>query len=280
MFFMKRMEKIMVSVIIPTKNSAKTLPLCLESIRKQTHSPLEIIVVDNYSDDDTRKIAMNYGAKVLLKGNERSAQVNYGVDHAEGKYVYRVDSDVIVEPDVVTQAVKVCELHGYHGVIIQIMSDPTISLWSKVRSFERGNFYVYDTHVAVRFVRRNVFIDLGGFDEKLAAFEDYDFHNRFVRKGYRYARISSKEKHLGEPKTLTEIVRKHYYYGKYLRVFIQKNASSRVIRQLSPARIAYLNSIHLLLKNPKILAAFPIYQITRYLASGFGLLSSFVSKRF
>lgn len=276
----KRAEKPMVSVIIPTKNSAKTLPSCLESLRRQTHSPLEIIVVDNYSNDDTRKIAEEYSARALQKGNERSAQVNYGVNHAKGKYVYRVDSDVVIEPDVVAQAVEVCELYGYHGVIVRIVSDPAISLWSQVRSLERGNLYLYDTNVAVRFVRRDVFFNLKGFDENLVAFEDYDFHNRFVLAGYRYARISSKERHLGEPKTLAEITRKHYYYGKYLRAFVGKNwknASSRVMRQLAPARKAHIDNFHLLFEDPKIFVAFFVYQIVRYSASFFGLLASYLN---
>ncbi|MGD8505207.1 MAG: glycosyltransferase family A protein [Candidatus Bathyarchaeota archaeon] len=266
-------------MIIPTRNSAKTLPSCLESLLKQTYSPLEIIVVDNYSSDDTRKIAMEYSAKILLKGHERSAQVNHGASHAKGRYVYRVDSDVILEPDVVTQAVAVCELHGYHGAIIRIVSDPTVSLWSQVRFFERGKLYEYDTNVAVRFVRKDVFADLGGFDDNLVAFEDYDFHNRFVLAGYQYGRIRSKERHLGEPKTLAEITRKHYYYGKYIRAFLRKNwrnASSRVMKQLAPTRRAHIDNFRLLFKDPKVFTAFFVYQIVRYFASFLGLLGSYV----
>jgi glycosyltransferase involved in cell wall biosynthesis len=275
---MKNIEKPLVLIVVPTKDSARTLSVCLESLLKQTYRPIEIVVVDNYSTDGTRKIAKEYGAKILLKGNERSAQVNYGANSFKGKYVYRVDSDVVVEPNVVTEAVRVCEQYGYHGVIVRIVSDPTISLWSQVRSLERGKIYAYDTNVAVRFVRQDVFFDLGGFNENLAAFEDYDFHNRFVLAGYQFGRISSKERHLGEPQTLAEVTRKHYYYGKYLRAFVRKNwkiASSRVIKQLAPVRRAHIDNFHLFFKNPEVLAAFFIYQIIRYSASFLGLLSSY-----
>ena len=93
-----------VSVIIPTKNSEETLEECLKSIKQQSYPHIEIIVVDNFSTDNTRNIAKQFTDKVLLKGHERSAQVNFGVKYANGKYVYRVDSDFIVEPNVIEEA--------------------------------------------------------------------------------------------------------------------------------------------------------------------------------
>jgi len=39
------------SIVVPTYNSEKTLPLCLESIRKQTYREIEVLVVDNFSRD-------------------------------------------------------------------------------------------------------------------------------------------------------------------------------------------------------------------------------------
>lgn len=76
----------LVSVIVPTRNSEATVGRCLESIIKQNYSNVEIIVVDNYSDDRTRQIAEKYGAKIYLKGPERGAQVNFGVKKALGRY--------------------------------------------------------------------------------------------------------------------------------------------------------------------------------------------------
>ncbi len=62
----------LVSVIIPTRNSTRTIEICLQSIKKQSYPKNEIIVVDNYSWDKTKKIAQKY-AKVYNKSPERSS---------------------------------------------------------------------------------------------------------------------------------------------------------------------------------------------------------------
>ena len=76
-----------VSVIVTTKNEEKNIGACLESLAQQSMPPLEMIVVDNYSQDKTTEITQEYGAKVFQLGPERSAQRNYGVEKAQGKYI-------------------------------------------------------------------------------------------------------------------------------------------------------------------------------------------------
>lgn len=50
----------LVSIVIPTFNSSKTLGLCLESVRNQDYDNVEIIVVDNNSSDSTKEIAEKF----------------------------------------------------------------------------------------------------------------------------------------------------------------------------------------------------------------------------
>jgi probable beta-1,3-galactosyltransferase len=59
------MEKPVVSVIIPTYKSSRTLEKCLESIKNQTYKNIEIIVVDNNSTDNTKEIAKKFTQKVI-----------------------------------------------------------------------------------------------------------------------------------------------------------------------------------------------------------------------
>ncbi|AEF97132.1 glycosyltransferase family 2 protein [Methanotorris igneus] len=56
----------LVSVIIPTYNSEKTIGICLESIKNQTYKNIEIIVVDKFSNDNTVEIAKKYTDKVFV----------------------------------------------------------------------------------------------------------------------------------------------------------------------------------------------------------------------
>ena len=83
----------LVSVIIPTKNSSKSFAHCLNSIKNQTYNNIEIIVVDNSSQDDTVEIARQFTNLIFSYNPERSSQINYGVTKSSGKYIYRVDSD-------------------------------------------------------------------------------------------------------------------------------------------------------------------------------------------
>ena len=159
----------LVSIIVPTKNSEATIGKCLEFIRNQTYPNIEIIVVDNYSMDNTKEIAQKYGARIYLKGPERASQVNFGVKKAKGKYVYRVDSDFVLETSVVEEAVATCEEQGYDAVAVHNTSDPTVSFWSKVRKLERDCYKDDEFNVGARFLKREVFEAVGGFDEILVA---------------------------------------------------------------------------------------------------------------
>ncbi|MCW3985688.1 MAG: glycosyltransferase [Candidatus Bathyarchaeota archaeon] len=268
--------KSLVSVVIPAYNSEATIKACLKSIKEQTYSNIEIIVVDKYSTDMTRKIAEMYGAKVYTMGPERAAQVNLGMRKAKGRYFYRVDSDFFVEPEVVEEAVKRCE-DGYDAVCVHNASDPTISFWSKVRNLERECYVGDELIVAARFFRREVFESLNGFDETLIGGEDYDFHNRILEKGYKVGRVRSKEVHLGEPSSLLDIIKKHYYYGKTIGRFTTKNPK-KGWKQIQPVRVAYFRNWEKFVQQPTLTMGFLLYQVTRYCSAALGYLVSEVSK--
>lgn len=270
-------EEPLVSVVIPTRNSQEYLEKCLKSIVNQTYKSIEIVVVDNNSADSTKKIARKYTSKVFNNGPERSAQLNYGVTKAEGKYVYRVDSDFVVRRRAVEEAVKKCEDEGYDAIYIHNTSTPEVSFWAKVRKLERDCYREDKLNVAARFVKKEVFREVGGFDENLVAGEDYDFHNRLRKKGYKIGTINAQEIHLGEPKSLAEIIRKHYYYGKTIGEFIKRN-KSRGLKQLCPIRPAYLRNVRKFLNHPAVTLGFILYHFTRYLSVGIGLLTSKLEK--
>jgi len=262
----------LVSIIIPTYNSEKTLSKCLQSIKNQTHKNIEIVVVDKGSTDRTIEIAKEFNTRVYVIGaKERSEQVNYGAKKAKGKYIYRVDSDFILEESIVEEAVRKCERDGYDAICIHNTSDPTISFWSKVRKFERDMYKDDELNVAARFFRKDVFERVGGFDEKLVAAEDYDFHNKFLKADYKIGRIDSEEIHIGEPKTLWEITKRHHYYGKTLVKFIEKN-KEKGMKQLSPIRPAFTRHWKKFIKHPILTFGFIIYQLVKYSSGGLGYL--------
>src|SRR5206468_1500632 len=96
----------LVSIVIPTKNSGEFLEACLRSIKEQTYTNIEIIVVDNSSSDNTQEIARKYTDKVFTKGPERSAQRNFGAQSSSGDYLLIIDSDMELSPNVIAECVE------------------------------------------------------------------------------------------------------------------------------------------------------------------------------
>jgi len=225
----------LVSVIVPTLNSERYLESCLTTIRKQTYPHIEIIVVDNHSKDRTMSIASKYADLCLSGGKERSAQVNLGVKKAHGEFIYRVDSDFVVEPKVVEEAVSKCTIEGFDAVCVPNTSDASVGYWAAVRKLERDCYAGDLLNVAARFIRKDAFETIGGFDENLVAGEDYDLHNRLLKYGFRIGEARFKELHIGEPTQLSEIALKYNAYGKTIMRFIHTNRE-KAIMQVSPLR--------------------------------------------
>jgi glycosyltransferase involved in cell wall biosynthesis len=136
---------------------------------------------------------------------------------------------------------------------------------------EREMYKDDDLNVAVRFLTRSSYDALGGFDESLVAGEDYDLHNRFLNRGFRYVRVGSIEVHRGEPKSISETVLKHYYYGKSLGRFVKKN-KYRAFRQLSPFRPAFIRHRDLFAGHLRLTLAFNFYTLVRYFSAFAGLV--------
>ena len=111
-----------VSVIIPTKNSGRTIRACLESVRAQTYRNFEIVVVDNFSTDSTVRIAKEYADLVLLAGPERTSQVKQGAANSKGDFIYKIDSDFVLEPSVLEKAVKVALELLFFGYLVSDIS--------------------------------------------------------------------------------------------------------------------------------------------------------------
>ncbi len=166
----------LVSVVITTKNEEANIANCISSVKNQTYKKVEVLLVDNYSTDSTLDIAKSLGAKVYLKGNERSAQRNYGVQMALGKYVLYLDADMIISDRLIEECVKLLDSSDVVAVYVpeRIVGE---GFWIKVRDFERS-FYTGTVIDAVRFIIRDAFIKVGGFDESLIGPEDWDFDRK------------------------------------------------------------------------------------------------------
>ncbi|MBD1539606.1 glycosyltransferase [Arthrobacter sp. S13_S34] len=84
------------SVVIPCKDDAGPLSRCLEALKAQTVAPLEVIVVDNNSSDDSARVAAGYGARVFSETAPGiAAAASTGYDAALGDVIVRCDADTL-----------------------------------------------------------------------------------------------------------------------------------------------------------------------------------------
>src|SRR3989475_11046072 len=265
-------ERPLVSVIIPTKNSERTIRPCLESVCAQTYTNFEIVVVDNFSVDSTVRIAKEYADLVLLAGPERTSQVKLGAANSKGDFIYKIDSDFVLEPSVLEKAVRVALDQKAVGVVIPNLSYPKTSFWSEVRFFERLSYVGSKQIEAARFIRRDVYDAVGGHDGTLVAYEEHDLHNKVSRLG-KIARIAgAADLHIGEPKKLAEIVITSWYYGKTAIRYVRRYPHIAAT-QILPIRRSLFNQRTTFLHRPKLLAGPPNSQITKKISRFFWLLT-------
>ena len=262
-------QNILVSVIIPTKNSGNTLEQYLNSIKSQTYHNTEIII-DNYSTDTTEQIAKRFTNHFYARGPERSAHVNFGVTKAIGEYVHKVDSDFILDPKVIAQcAAKAAEDYG--AVVVHNTPDVTVSWIAKICKFE-VDMYKYDlTHSSGRFVNKEVYGAIGGFNEKITTGEDYDLQSKLNRRQYKTGFIDAEALQLGEPTQFWPHMKKYYIYGRNFIVYKSNNVSDSK-GQLGFFRNAYRRNWKSFIAHPVTSISFNIYNALKYLAGGSGYL--------
>lgn len=211
----------MISVVIPTFNRASMVCECVKSVLATGYSPLEVVVVDDCSPDDTgSRIAAAFGAdgRVRYVRNERNSfqavSRNRGVMAAHGEYLFFLDDDNVVHPDILVKLMDVFKANRDMGLVapmaIHRRSGGPPTIWSLGSDFSRwtsqprdhgANLPLADfeaehgkrdetfptTYYPNGFmVPRRTFDAVGGFDESyVQIFEESDFGWRVTEAGYR-----------------------------------------------------------------------------------------------
>lgn len=178
----------MLSIIIPTYNEEKLLPMLLESIKAQDYRDYEVVVADANSTDKTREIAQRYGARVV-GGGMPAAGRNRGAEAAKGKKFLFLDADVILpsrdflgktlfEFDSKALDIATC--------FLEPISDKKIDkIFHNVYNFYTKKLSIFSPHAPgfCIFVRRHVHEAINGFDEEVKLAEDHDYTRRATNPG-------------------------------------------------------------------------------------------------
>jgi glycosyltransferase involved in cell wall biosynthesis len=206
----------LVSVVVPTRNSVRTVGRCLASVRAQTWPAVELVVVDNWSTDGTWEVASAVADVVVQAGPERSAQRNLGIARAVGEWVLWVDSDMTLAPDAVERSLAAAEAAGAVAVFLPEVSVGS-GFWARCRALERCCYDGEPSIESPRLVRAGHLRGAGGgFANDVTGLEDADLRNRLLAEGVRLARADTVVVHDEGRLGLAGVIRKRFYYGRSL----------------------------------------------------------------
>jgi len=181
----------LVSVIIPTYNRAYILPKAIESVINQTFKDLEIIVVDDGSTDETPYIITKYPLIYVKKPRKGVAHArNTGIKKAQGKFICFLDSDDYFVPEKIEKQLKFFEKNPQYKIV------QTEEIWYKgnrrifpKKKHQKAEGYFFDRAIklcvvsmSTVMIKRELFDEIGLFDEDFWVCEDYEFWLRIAIK--------------------------------------------------------------------------------------------------
>ncbi|MDO8551664.1 MAG: glycosyltransferase [bacterium] len=261
-----------VSIIIATKNEELNIARCIKSIQSSIinhQSLIEVIVVDNYSTDQTGQIAKKMGAKVFEKGPERSSQRNFGAQKATGQYLVFLDADMSLETELISECLNLAQ-KGFGSIILSEKIIPR-GYWEKCRALEKSCYLGDDLIEAARFYERRLFEEAGGYDENLIASEDWDLHQRVKKSKSLIGRTKSFVQHNEKETNPLQAAKKKYYYGLNLASYLKKHPAL-AFAQYQPLRPALLRHWPKLLLHPILTCGLVILKSSEYIGGGSGLI--------
>ena len=250
----------LVSIIIPCYNHGRYLREAIESALAQTYRPIEVIVVDDGSSDNSAEIAAEYPVMLVTQDNQGvGAALNHGIRLAKGQYLARLDADDKLHASFVERCVRVLEGHPEcafvytWAVLFGQRSGVFYSRPYDLRRLKLGNYIP-----ATALMRTKAIKEVGGFDSDLPWVEDWDLWLSFAERGlfgrllpepliyYRQHKTSGRNAAAMELRhaTVRRIMRKHpeLFPRVYLAMDRLESAAERVLpisirrmlRRLSP----------------------------------------------
>ena len=195
-----------VTIIIPVYNRAAIVRETLDSVVAQTHRPLQVVLVDNDSTDDTLKVLETFqkehpgdGFNVVITSESHhtaGAARNRGFEHATGEWVLFFDSDDVMKPDLVESYVRKIEKAAAKGKELDLISARSTLVFpdgsSRQAPFHKGDLFanhiLHGQLATQRYaVRREFFASTDGWNIDLPGWNDWELGLRLLLAAPRVA---------------------------------------------------------------------------------------------
>lgn len=227
-------EQPLVSVLLPAYNEAEVIKASLRSLMALHYSHLEIIVIDDGSQDDTAKKARQAAkqsslpVRIISQANSgKAAALNTGFIHASGDYVLVVDADSRVDPDSLQYGLRhfadpqVGAVGGFVGVantqklLCKFQALEYLQSLNFVRRALSRLSMVTVVPGPVGLFRREAILQVGGYREGSMTFaEDADITMRLLAAGWKVTGDRSMVAYTEAPETVYELLRQRYRWRR------------------------------------------------------------------
>ncbi|WP_370546864.1 glycosyltransferase family 2 protein [Edwardsiella tarda] len=192
----------LVTVIIPNYNNAVYLKESIDSVKRQTYKKIEILVVDDCSTDNSLEILSEIKLitpQLIVYVNSENKGVsftrNQGVKYARGSYVTTLDPDDVYYPDKIEKEVELIRKHKGHSIVaysgFNSVDENMRAMWlkTKLTKFNSVNGFVFRRLLYMSvpvprdmLISKEQFFSVGGFNENMNLYEDWDFKLRLAKK--------------------------------------------------------------------------------------------------
>lgn len=183
-------DKILVTIVIPCYNDHLFILEALESALNQTYVTTEIIIVDDGSNEITKRVlaaVTDSKVKVISQKNKGlSAARNVGIKEAKGEYILLLDSDDKFEKTFVEKAVVCLKNNKHIGVVscwgYRFIGDKILNSFKPIGG-GIANFLFNNAAIGTSMLRKKCWEEVQGYDEQMKkGYEDWEFYIRVSQK--------------------------------------------------------------------------------------------------
>jgi glycosyltransferase involved in cell wall biosynthesis len=176
----------LLSVIVPTYNAARFLPDAIASIRCQQYAPLEILVVDDGSTDETARVVRSLGEDIRYARQANAgpaAARNRGLELAAGEWIAFLDADDQWPADKLANQIPRLAGDPNLDIVLGRIQQVDAGAHKLLFPFEGPDQTLVHVHLGSGVFRRRVFDRVGRFDESMRTGEDVDWFLRAKEQG-------------------------------------------------------------------------------------------------